>query len=333
MRALPFKLFAAGVVLLLGAQARADALNEALCTADTKPNKAVYFPEMASAAIEVRRVVCVRGGGEEDVVRAMVDFLEKESAAERLRPFGFGATQNPLKDAADGIDLTTGTIPTISRTLTGSLSVAGRGTFAPADVAVCDAKANELAKDTDCKSALEEFAQIYGYAQTTFGARRALSFATSAANLSKQWDEFAKNTRSQTILELAVNSWRYRRNEPAHFRAPPTSQIVLLHPALVVENVKGALDGEKTQDALMVEIIGMNWWREKPWYYPSGASVVALYSDRTGNDDTGYGVAIHFKSVYTIGYSKHGDEGGVFISGDLLKFFADKKKLIDGYLP
>jgi hypothetical protein len=202
---------------------------------------------------------------------------------------------------------------------------------APADLAACDARAKAMVKDSSCKNALQDFADVYTYAQAGFAARDAIAFSNHIGELRGEWDQFLTNTRSQTILELALNSYLYRKHESEKFTSPPSRQYILLHPDVVIEDVSGALDGERTQEALMVELAGINWWREKPWYYPTGASVIALYSDRSGNDDVGYGVALHFKGVYTLGYSVHGDEGGVFISGDLLKVFEDKKKVLDAF--
>jgi len=81
----------------------------------------------------------------------------------------------------------------------------------------------------------------------------------------------------------------------------------------------------------MLEIIGVNWWRNTKWYKPSGVSAIALYTDRAGIDDVGYGVAIHFASKFTLGYADHGGSDGYFISVDLLELLKDKKTLLNEY--
>jgi hypothetical protein len=101
----------------------------------------------------------------------------------------------------------------------------------------------------------------------------------------------------------------------------------------VIENVDAALEGDQTKEALLIEAVGVNWWSERPWYMPSGGSLVALYSDRSATADVGYGVAVHFRGVYTVGYAVHDGDDGVFISVDLLKFFQDKRKIISTYQP
>jgi hypothetical protein len=318
------------VCLVLGAAhpAFGDSLADTFCSGE-KP-KSNYFPEMAAAAIEVGRVVCVNGGSQEQVTSAIVAFVESEANKERLRSFGYAADANPLKKVIADIDLATQSIPTITVSLGTALVVNG-SSIPPADLAACDARADAMVKGTSCKAALRDFADNYSYAQAGFGARSAIAFSNHIGVLRTEWDEFLTNTRSQTILELALNSYLYRKHESERFTSPPRLQYILLHPAVVIEDVRGALDGEQTQEALMVELAGINGWREKPWYYPTGVSVIALYADRSGNDDVGYGVALHFKGVYTLGYSVHGDEGGIFISGDLLKVFEDKKKVLAAF--
>ena len=65
-------------------------------------------------------------------------------------------------------------------------------------------------------------------------------------------------------------------------------------------------------EAIGLEIFGANWWKQDQWYVPSGGSVLAPYSDREDVADWGYGLTIHFKNSYTLGYTKHGSDDGVF---------------------
>ncbi len=303
---------------------------EALCKEEPPP--AEFFPDMRLAAIKVAQVACLAGEDRVRVANAVIAFIETEADAERLRPFGFDPGKNPLRAALSAIDLGKEEIPSIGRSGGATLGVAGGGLFAPSDIDSCDSLADTAVDGKDCVSVIKEFAQIYTYAQNAYAWHGALAFSRSAADFASQWDVFFENTRSQTYLEQLLNGYLYRKDERGHFSGPPSKQWILFHPNVVIENVNDALDGEKSKEALMVEVVGLNWWSERPWYQPSGVSVIALYADRTGDDDVGYGLAIHFKGVYTVGYSIHGDEGGVFVSGDLLKIFADKKALVDSYL-
>ena len=50
----------------------------------------------------------------------------------------------------------------------------------------------------------------------------------------------------------------------------------------------------------------MDWRGEIPF----GASIGLIHSDRRLVKDTGGAVFFHFNNVYTLGYSKHGDDNG-----------------------
>jgi hypothetical protein len=324
------------VCLLLGASATgfADTPVDTQCKVEKKPADAVYFPEMAAADIEVRRSVCISGADEQDLVIAMVSFVESEAKQERLRPYGFTADNNPLQTALAGINPATGTFPglAIARPGVDAIDVGG-APVAPADASVCRQAAEKVKADSSCRKALNEFSQIYTYAHRMVEERGAIAFSNRVADLTQEWDDFLKYAHGQTLLELTLNGYLYRKHERPVFTSPPDRQIILLHPNFVVENVDAALEGDQTKEALMIEVIGMNWWRERPWYIPSGGSLVGLYSDRVGVSDVGYGLAIHFKGVYTLGYALHDSDGGVFISVDLLKLFQDKKRIIEKYQP
>jgi hypothetical protein len=321
--------------LLLGvsAPARPDTPVDALCKIEKKPTDAEFFPEMAAAAIAMRRSVCVGGADTQGAVTAMIAFLESEARQERLRPYGFAADGNPLQLALDGIDVAAGKFPDMALAGNDALNVDGEP-IAPAVPEDCQKAAELVRREATCRLALNEFAQIYTYAHSMVEKRGAIAFSKNVAVLTREWDDFFTNTRSQTLLELAFNSYLYRRSERPVFGSPPARQFIFLHPGLVLEMVDGAVEGDQTKETLMIEAFGVNWWRDRRWYLPSGASLVALYSDRASAHDVGYGLALHFKGVYTLGYSlRRGGEGGVFVSADLLKLFQSKKQLIGKYQP
>jgi hypothetical protein len=84
------------------------------------------------------------------------------------------------------------------------------------------------------------------------------------------------------------------------FSTPPTVQWIVLHPNIVAENVAASAGGEKVKEALMIELAGANWWKQEQWYLPTGGSITGVYADRADVSESGYGVALHFRSVYSI---------------------------------
>jgi hypothetical protein len=204
----------------------------------------------------------------------------------------------------------------------------------------CDAEAQARAArasppltGASCDDALTEFRELFNFAQATYAAIGARNFARASRGLIVEWDRYVDEARAQTPLELFINTRAFRRTETANagFRPPPNRQWIALHPGLVIENVSEAVDGEDTIQALMIELVGMNWWRQQRAYVPSGFSIVSVYSDRPGVSDVGYGIALHFRSVYTLGFTNHNGDDGVFVSFDLLKLLQDKQKVLEAY--
>ena len=162
------------------------------------------------------------------------------------------------------------------------------------------------------------------------------AFTTRIASLQEMWRQYAVEARSQTPIELAINSWRFKHDLATEgFVRPPSQQIIALHPSVAMEYVGDADDGSRFEPALMVEWIGINRWRwrggESPRMEdPIGVSLVSTYSDRAGTRDVGHGIVLHYKHVYSLGVTRHGGDTGVFVSVDLQKLLMDKKeKLAD----
>lgn len=143
---------------------------------------------------------------------------------------------------------------------------------------------------------------------------------------SSQWTKYFTEARSQTFLELAVNTRlnkkQYNRKDPEPV-PPPEYQLILLHPNIVLESVPDAKDGDQLKEALALELIGFNRWNAST---PYGASITAVYSDRADVDDLGVGLMFHVNNSYSFGVTKRDDETGYFISIDLLKFFESKQQ-------
>jgi hypothetical protein len=293
---------------------------------------ASYFPQMRESAIGVRRQLCVNGATRNGVFEALVAFIREQHRSKWFESFGgFENGTDPLMEALDSMNVEAQRVDTIAFSVSADpeLLVGGGEPIRPASLAVCDRRAG----DGDCAAVLQEFLTFYTYAHTTLASEGALIFASEVRGLSGEWNEYLSNSRSQTPLELLINSALFRHDETLQFSGPPGVQWIILHPSLVVENVEDALDGDNTQEALMIEVAGANWWRQDKWYVPSGSSLVAVYADRPEIEDFGYGVALHFRSVYSVGYTKHSGSDAIFVSFDLLKLLENKQRVIEQFKP
>ncbi|MDZ7749683.1 MAG: hypothetical protein U5K43_13480 [Halofilum sp. (in: g-proteobacteria)] len=304
---------------------------ECLCRQEP-PARAVHLPQLRAGALDVRRALCE---GEADLrgVLGRIDALLRDTQGWSEPYGGFVAAGEPAganRAILDRIDAGRG-VPTVTVTRTDDLLVGGDLILEPADRAACDARAATRRAGAACVDVLDEFAAFYGHAQATYASESALAFARYAATLRGDWEDYLGQARSQTVLELAVNSYLYRRNEEARFTPPPDWQLILLHPGVVLEHVDGANDGERFREGLMLELIGANYWRQDRWYLPFGGSLITTYSDRAAVDDWGYGLALHFANAYTLGASRRGGETGWFLSLDLLKLFADQRNTLEAF--
>jgi len=304
---------------------------EAACTHAKmeNENKTPYLPKMRERAIEVRKILCVKGGSREDILNAFALFIDQEANDHWFAPYGgFEGGKDPLLAIRTLLTNNSSSVPTIGMTLLDELEVAGQ-IYRPASIDQCNAKtANQ-----GCGPILDEFVQYYSYAHNSFASRGAEAFARGVSGLSSQWNTFLNSSRSMTPLELLINSALFKHSETLQFSSPPRVQYIVLHPSVVIENVRAAVGGEKMKEAIMVEVVGVDWWQQDRWYVPTGGSVISLYSDRPGVPEVGYGIAVNFRSVYSIGVTRHGGNGGVFVSFDLFKLLQDKKKVIDSYNP
>lgn len=201
-----------------------------------------------------------------------------------------------------------------------------RDSFKPGD----ESKCVQVSRTSNCAEVLEEFIQLHVEIQNLQAEPERLKTQKNLKKLRADWTPFLEQMKGQTWLELLINRRAYK-NDSDTFSGPPSSQWIVLHPTVLIENVAAAADGANTQEALGLEIIGMNWWKQDKWYVPSGTSALAVYSDRPDIKDVGYGVALHFQSNYTIGYTNHDGEDGFFVSVDLIKLFQNKEKVFDSY--
>jgi hypothetical protein len=203
------------------------------------------------------------------------------------------------------------------------------------DTAVATARAANRVTAQSCRQLLQSLQASYAPLQSLVQWAYTKEVKQYLEGLERQWDDFLTQSRSQTALELAVNSYFWRKGKTSGmFLEPPTWQLVLLHPSVVLEYVDKAADGNRQEEGLMIEAVGANWWnlwQSEKWYLPTGASYVLVYSDRAGLRDWANGVAVYFSSKYTLGATRRNGETGIFISVDLLELFKDKKKTLDDY--
>jgi len=167
------------------------------------------------------------------------------------------------------------------------------------------------------------------------------------SKLSNEWDAYFEVGRGQTFFDVLLTTCR----ESSHFEknylvGPPKRQWYTIHPAIVVEHLGQAPDGDELETSLAVEVVGFNFWKKCsigiPTFFwgkiplnipfPMGAAVTSLYSDRPNINDVGLGISLYINNTFTFGWTNHGgDDNGFFISIDLLKMVDDKKTKISYY--
>lgn len=141
----------------------------------------------------------------------------------------------------------------------------------------------------------------------------------------QRWEAYFTEARSQFPLELAANSYLYARNKDEYcdarggFCAPPAHQWILLHPGVALEYIDDAAEGNRLEPAVVLELIGYNRWKWEGARMGTaiGGSIIAIASDRAGEDDVGYGAMFHYNHKWSLGVTRHGDATGVFLSYEL----------------
>jgi len=164
-----------------------------------------------------------------------------------------------------------------------------------------------------------------------------LSAGATTKNISvlrKSWDRYFEEARSQTLWDAALTT-KLEEDYLTQDKlvGPMQRQWFLVHPSLVIENVSDAIDGEETQQGLAVEWVGVNWWNKEtsPVGIPIGVSLASIYSSRPTVDDSGHGVMFTFNNSFSIGWAKHDDEDGLYVSVDFLGLLTAKKERWSDY--
>lgn len=187
----------------------------------------------------------------------------------------------------------------------------------------------QVTADLDCVAAANELARILNAMTDPIRQQNIDLTYDYVFELDARWDRYITEARHQTIIDIAATSLIYQvKTDTNHsLNAPPTTQLFVLHPAVLIENVSAAADGDQIQEALALEVLGVNWWdkNNSPCGIPCGVSAIVTYADREQIDDKGWGLMLTLDNKYSVGYTRHGSESGVFITVDLLKLFQDKK--------
>lgn len=182
---------------------------------------------------------------------------------------------------------------------------------------------------TNCYKVLDQFRIAANTPTSSLDKIERDKVLTTIDLYSKEWGDYFTKARSQTFIELGMNTWLYRNEvNKNEFVKPPSYQLILFHPSVAIEYVSDAIDGEQQKGVLMMEWFGINWWN---WDVPLGVSFISSYTDRSSVDDDGYGAMIHLYNNYSIGYTNRGGVKGVIFTVDLLKLFEDKKSNLDNY--
>ncbi len=301
-----------------------------------EPKYHQVFPQMASASEAIIEQFC---SGALSNKRAISDQIAQMSVAAEDR-FRQGNTFFfPIRDVNQGINRVMQAENAAPNFLTMPLAQGDGIKFdgekfrvSEANQATCEAVA-QANQAGNCRDYILAYVAIYNHAQLLIQKLDTRPVLKYLNIVEQDWENFYQKSRSQTLLERAVNSYFWRKDkQPGEFLRPPDAQWILMHPAVVIENVSEAVEGNQTEEGIMLELVGWNSWRRDKWYQLSGGSIVGVYSERVNLDDWAYGLALHFGNIYTIGAVDRDGEAGVFISMDVLELFKDKKAYMDSYI-
>lgn len=187
-----------------------------------------------------------------------------------------------------------------------------------------------------CRAALALAEEVVRYAKlmewlSQYSAQGQLEqFHDALSILDQQWHQYATAARSQTPIELSINSavFDYRKDKNG-FVAPPDYQFIVLHPSVALEYVSGAAAGSRFEPAIVMEWFGYNAWSWQTtdgvqMKRPIGVSIVSSFTDRAGTKGTGNGLMFHYNHIYSLGITRHSHDTGMFFSVDLQKLLMDK---------
>jgi hypothetical protein len=188
----------------------------------------------------------------------------------------------------------------------------------------CDAapRGTECAAAQASAEGLLRGARLAERAFTPDQAEAVQEAAARAAVRDARWRSYFADARSQYPWELWINSWRYetRVRKDLGVSGPPDWQWIVLHPDIAMQYVSSAAAGDRFKPALLLEVIGYNWWQwgadNKPrnaW----GVSLVRTYADTTSIPSSAWGVTVHRNSKYSLTVTRQDGKTGMLLSVDL----------------
>ena len=155
--------------------------------------------------------------------------------------------------------------------------------------------------------------------------------ARDSEKYESDWNQFLYQSKTQLPLDIwlqdriGMNGEYYGKG----FAGPPDRQYFLLHPTVAFENVSDARDGNRTKASLLVEVLGVNFWRQEDqldlgFTRLTGAGLIATYSDRAGTEEWGYGGQLTFSSAYSVGVTDRDGDIGITLSVNIAELWKDK---------
>lgn len=204
---------------------------------------------------------------------------------------------------------------------TGIAGIDVRAMFARADCGPGPRTA-ACARTQDAVEGLLRGAQLVRRSYTPLAAEAIQSAAARAAARDARWRSYFADARSQYPWELFVNSWRYesRVRRDRGLSGPPDWQWIVLHPDIAMQYVRDAAAGDRFRPALILELVGYNWWSWGADHRPQnawGVSLVRTYADTTSVPSSSWGVAVHRSNKYTLTVTRSEGNTGVLLSVDL----------------
>jgi hypothetical protein len=209
---------------------------------------------------------------------------------------------------------------------------------APSDLKQALQQDCQDAGSSRCQSAINSAAALSKLWMTAFLAAQTISDAglktlnTKIQQDNEEWQHFFKSGKTMLPLDFVLTDWleaRHYKETPEYADGqvgPPKRQWFLLHPAVAMEHVNSAPDGQQLKPILQLELVGVNWWRPQDRPFSalpllnalSGISLMTTYADRSGVKDVGGGILFVFNNSLTVGVSRYGDRTGLSLSTDLL---------------
>ena len=158
-----------------------------------------------------------------------------------------------------------------------------------------------------------------------------------------RWDAYWNDARFQWWWEVGFNGARMEKqghcktNEDAvriGFCDVPNSQWILFHPDVAFQWIDGAESSSQLHASGIVEIIGHNRWKwdGAEMTQAFGWSLVASYTNLSGQDNWGYGAMVHWRNKFSLGVTDTDGDLGVFVNANLSDLFFERKAKYQQYL-